>query len=607
MTSDEPWPASVEAELRNFAASEISVVVDPDAVIVLPADLGEIRQVSDWRTLRSVYEREGRHRPASTRRLLLHLQDPATKDARDVPWDISNRAHVIQARFPWPRRHVALWRDLDGDGRARLARLLRRDRDPSEAEILDAVFEVSLPTNDPAAEFAAVVRLRLSDAVPAIVWSFVRPLVGGRLASSLAAEPSRLDEVQAAWDDWLQRGIGSPEHALLQQAGPSLAALHAFGLLRGARRAASDLPAWVAIGTAELPAAERVRQLLQQTPTCPSASAGLDDWSQIATWWGAVRASLASAPAPTELSDAAWATWTTLDATFVAWLQTHLGALYTSSRAVPATVDRIAPFLARRMRAGTKKVCLVVMDGMGFTQWVQIRERLALQVHEAHAVVAVAPSLTPFSRQAIFAGTLPEAFEETISDNGRERQRWTCFWVGEGIAERRVGYRRTSGAAKRSVPDLEGVDVVGVAVLAVDDLMHGASLLGDAEMAGSLGAWLDHGFLASLIERAETDDFEVWLTADHGNLEATPIGFLPREGLLVDRHGERARFYASTAIRDSARADGIAWQPPGLPERMSALLFAGGRSAFIKGEDPALVHGGLSFDEMLVPFVRVSR
>lgn len=607
MTVEAAFPGSIEAELRDHPDRGVSVVLDPDALLALPPDVGEVREARDWSELRGIYETAGRHR-SRKHRLVIHLRDAESQTPRDLPWDISRAARVLLARFPWPRRHLALWRDLDEDGRNRLGELLRRDRDPSEPEILETLFAVSLPTNDPAAEFAAVARLRLSDAVPPPIWSMVRPLVGGRLASALAAEPPQIDEVQAAWNDWLARGASSSEHDLLRRAGPSLAALHAFGLLHGAPLEANDLPTWVAVGTSLLPPAERVAQLLEQAPASPSLGATLEEWTRVATWWGAVRAALAaSPPPPVELSEAAWSVWSTLDAEFVAWIQKRLGMLFTSSRAVPATVDRIAPFLARRIRSGTRKVCLVVLDGMGFTQWVQIRERLGLQVHETHAVVAVAPSLTPFSRQAIFAGTLPEAFEQTIGDNGRERERWTTFWTKEGVPEQRVGYRRTSGASKRSVPSIDGSDVLGIAVLAIDDLMHGASLLGDAEMAASLGAWLDHGFLATLIERATSDGFEVWLTADHGNLEATPVGFLPREGLLVDRHGERARFYRSAAIRDATRADGIAWQPPGLPERMSSLLFARGRNAYIKGDDPALVHGGLSFDEMLVPFVRVSR
>jgi len=118
--------------------------------------------------------------------------------------------------------------------------------------------------------------------------------------------------------------------------------------------------------------------------------------------------------------------------------------------------------------------------------------------------------------------------------------------------------------------------------------------------------WTSHGFLATLIRNACKAGFEVWITADHGNIEATAVDFLPQEGLAIDRHGERVRLYATATLRAAARADGFAWQPPGLPQDSPAMLFAKGRSAFIRGSEPAVVHGGLSLDEVIVPLVRVS-
>jgi hypothetical protein len=36
-------------------------------------------------------------------------------------------------------------------------------------------------------------------------------------------------------------------------------------------------------------------------------------------------------------------------------------------------------------------------------------------------------------------------------------------------------------------------------------------------------------------------------------------------------------------------------------------LFAGGRTAFLPQGEPAVVHGGISVEELLVPFVKISR
>lgn len=600
------WPAVILAELRDHPDSGISVVLDPDALLTLPDDLGVVATATDWIGLRATFESEGRHRSPDQGRLVILLQDPDTRDRRDLPWDIDQRARAVAARFPGSRIWIPLWRELGPVERQRLTSLLGRRREPSPANVIEAVYGVVLPCPDEAAEFDAVARLRLSDGVPEGLWPIVQGLVNGSLSAALAAEPPRTDEVQAAWDGWLRDGATSGHSAVFAKTGASLVGLLTFGLLRPAARTAEDLPAWTAVGTAEVDPIEKVLRLLDQRPAAMSP-ATLEGWALVAAWWGAVRAAMAeAAPLPVEIVEAAWDVWSEIDAGFGPWITGNLGMLQTSSRAVPSTVDRIAPFLARRSRAGSAKICLLVMDGMGFAQWPLIRDRIGLHVEEAHGVAAVAPTLTPFSRQAIFAGALPVAFPESMTHNNRERERWTSFWTAEEVPARAVRYASTSGASKKDVPSVAGVDVLGVAVLAVDDMLHGATLLGDAEVAASIKVWLDHGFLSTLVANACKAGFEVWLTADHGNLEATAIERLPQEGLAVDRHGERVRLYASATLRDAARAVGFAWQPPGLPPEAAAMLFARGRSAYVHGSDPAVVHGGISLDEVIVPLVRVS-
>jgi hypothetical protein len=42
----------------------------------------------------------------------------------------------------------------------------------------------------------------------------------------------------------------------------------------------------------------------------------------------------------------------------------------------------------------------------------------------------------------------------------------------------------------------------------------------------------------------------------------------------------------------------------GLPGNFLAL-FAGGRTAFMQQGEPAVVHGGISVEELMVPFVKI--
>ena len=581
--------------------SGLTVVVDPDGLLDIPASLGSIHIARDWLALREAYELHGRRRDAGEPRLVLHVTDPATRTQDDLPWDIDRAARTVVARFPGDRRLAGVWRALDPSGRSRLSSLLARRRSPSSSELLAAVWGVVLPAPSPELEFDAVARLRASATLPHDLWPEVAALVGNRLSKALAEGGDSIQAVQDAWEAWLRDGAATADAPLLGACGPAIVGLLTAGILRPAPGPASGLPAWTAIGRAAAPPTTQLAALLEREPPMPAAPT-IDDWAQVAAWWGAVRAAIATAaPAGADLASAAWSRWDAIDTAFSPWIQQMLGLLQTSSRETPSTVERIAPFLARRKRARGRPVCLVVMDGMGFTQWSLIRDHLGLRVEETVGVAAVAPTLTPYSRQAIFAGALPYRFADSLANNSKERERWVEFWKGEGVDAAAVRYLSTSGGTGSEIPPLHAAQAVGLAVLAVDDLLHGAKLVGDAEVAGSLRVWLDHGYLRSAIAAAVAAGFDVWMTADHGNLEARAVEYLPQEGLAVDRTGERVRIYPSAVLREASRADGIVWQPPGLPADGCFPLFARGRRAFVRLRGPVVVHGGLSLDEVVVP------
>ena len=77
--------------------------------------------------------------------------------------------------------------------------------------------------------------------------------------------------------------------------------------------------------------------------------------------------------------------------------------------------------------------------------------------------------------------------------------------------------------------------------------------------------------------------FAVYLTADHGNVTATGIGN-PREGVLVETKGKRARVYDRPEFLEEVAAkfpDSMRWPNHGLPPARHVLL--GGRSQGVHG------------------------
>jgi hypothetical protein len=174
-----------------------------------------------------------------------------------------------------------------------------------------------------------------------------------------------------------------------------------------------------------------------------------------------------------------------------------------------------------------------------------------------------------------------------------------------------VGYRRNLGSPGGpeidELADHPKMQVLGLVINTVDDIMHGM-VLGTAGMHQSVRLWAEQGYLLRVLERLHRGGFSIYLTADHGNLEAVGQG-RPREGSLVETRGERARVYESDVFRDQVAKEfpgTISWPGPGLPSN-SKVLLADGRTAFIRRDERAVVHGGLALEEVLVPFVRLWR
>jgi len=364
-----------------------------------------------------------------------------------------------------------------------------------------------------------------------------------------------------------------------------------------------QVPEWAFAGVRHPGWIEAAEILLESAPF-DSPPSDIAEWVRLAEWWGEVRLALSmGAPATAHLAEPAWEMWLPWDESFRRFLHEDFGKMLSSSTGRPQSVNRIGPYLARRLREGkAERIMLVVFDGMGFPHWSLMRRHAKLKVVDASGVIAMAPSLTPISRQAIFAGALPLTFSDNLDNTRKEGDLWRRMWDGEGVSVTSVGYKNIEGPDALEVPHFPSERVVGIVVRAIDELMHTSELLGEAQFAANVETWLKHDFVRALVEQASSDGFEVWFTADHGSIEVVPLG-RPMEGLAVDTAGTRVRLYPTEALRDQSKADGDPWDPPGMPSDGPYPLFPWGRYGLRHGV--RVTHGGLSFDEMIVPFVRV--
>lgn len=600
-----PW---IRKQLDQLSGSKLAVVLDPEELISARelGDWGEVIDAADWYTLRRAFERHGRQPEEKSSPLILHVCSDQFLEPRDLPYDIERSAKVVRVRVPVGSRFTQLVLETDDAVSDRAVRVLSRRAGLDVRSLVSDVWGVVLPDREDGREkqLEAAVQLRTRQDVPPSLWTLIEDSFTAELARALVTEPPAIEVVQAAWFDWLNKGGASQYDREFRSLGSAGAGLFLGGLLQPVPRTAGDLPPWTTVGALAVGPDERLRGLLEASPNVES-DADAASWIGVAEWWGDTRATIAASDTiDGQLEESAWEAWEELDGRFSAWLRSGLGPLMTSSFHLPRTVDQIAPFLARRMREGKcERVMLVLLDGMAFAQWAQLRAMTPVQTEEPTGVFAAIPTLTPVSRQAVFAGKAPLFFPGTLSKTDTDESRWQSFWLGEGLSVTDARYKRVVTGEGLDLAEFDDANAVGIVVTAIDKMMHGADVLGDRQLSASVGVWARRGILEQIVADGVKTGFEVWVTSDHGNIEARGVGRI-QEGLTVESAGTRVRWYASPALRAAGRAEGVVWDPPGLPEGVCYPLFAPGRTGYFTG-DRRVSHGGTSIDEVIVPFVRV--
>ena len=383
------------------------------------------------------------------------------------------------------------------------------------------------------------------------------------------------------------------------------------------------LPSWAMTGVRHDEAGDAVRRLrgLREKfeRDLPVSGASHRDWQEAARRWAELVVLHWEWDAA--LNDGDRAGWDTLhekvEDTFAAWMLERHGSLYNLPfHDHPVMVHHIPRFLAaERDRKKLAKIALLVMDGLAFDQWIIVRRALeasdsSWRFGESTAFAWV-PTLTSVSRQSIFAGEAPMFFPESFETTAKERGHWQRFWEDQGLAKGTTALVTNLDSA--TDPDLEvalgnpRLIALGIVWNQVDDIMHGMHL-GTAGMHSQVRLWASQGGLHALLERLHGEGFAVFLAADHGNVAATGLG-TPREGVLADTKGKRARVYDRSEFRDEV-ADQypgtIRWPGHSLPPDRHVLL-AGDLKAFTNEGYRIVGHGGIALEEVLVPFVAIHK
>lgn len=385
---------------------------------------------------------------------------------------------------------------------------------------------------------------------------------------------------------------------------------------------------WIAVGVRGDTAADEIERFGRLTESLnqslPEENDGYRVWTETALrWaeWSALRWTL-GARALESTGAAVAELQRNVDERFTRWILAHYASLHNVSYLpLPVMVHQVPRYLAHGWTAASrggvpsKRVALLVVDGLALSQWTFLRTHLTDEHHriEEHAIFAWVPTLTSVSRQSIFAGEPPFYFSTSLATTHKEEAHWRRFWEDREASRAEVAYvlQKNLEPDERLIERVREtaaqprVRVLGVVVGIVDQMMHGA-VTGSEGFHAQVRHWGETGSFRVLVESLLSLGYEVVVTADHGNVEAIGFG-KPNVGAVADARGERVHVFADEIMRSKIQQQyprTIAWPQIALPDDYLALI-AAERSAFITEGARNVGHGGIALEEVLVPFVTI--
>ncbi len=379
---------------------------------------------------------------------------------------------------------------------------------------------------------------------------------------------------------------------------------------------------WVGIGVRTDHSEERsgrLNKLIENLhSSIPSEDARHWDWLRFARGWAELIliSNKQAETVPEQTSEYISGLREQVDTRFSAWLMKRYAGLINLPPDPPVMLHHLPRFLSHQMGENRSiKIALLVVDGLALDQWLVVLGELTTRQpsfrFREQAVFGWIPSLTTVSRQAAFAGKAPIFFPNSIHTTAKEPALWTQFWVDQGFTPSEILYAKGLGdGGLENVSEMLSrpkAKIAGLVIDKVDKIMHGMQM-GTAGMHNQVRQWARQPFLGNLLNLLLDQEFHVYLTSDHGNIEAEGCGG-PSEGAVADLRGERVRVYSDEALRRNVKERypaALEWYPVGLPDDYLALL-APSRQAFIPERQHTVSHGGISIEEIIVPFVQIER
>lgn len=261
----------------------------------------------------------------------------------------------------------------------------------------------------------------------------------------------------------------------------------------------------------------------------------------------------------------------------------------------PRIVSKILDYLNFNFRE--EKIALIVVDGMALWQYELLKSKLPGIKHE-DVIYSWLPSITQLSRQAIFRGDTPQT--DYRQGPASEEKLWKSYWKEKGCHEFEIVYQHE----KTDFSNIDSVSKLAIVLKDLDDKMHSSTDYADLLMLTK--NWIERSKIAQIFEKLKSKGFTVFVTADHGNIQAKGWrGLQGREKLGTNKSGSRSERhieYSEKWLSDEFMANNPEMGDSVVMEEQ-AIYFKTDLS--FSNKESLVTHGGAHLLEVLIPFVEI--
>lgn len=260
----------------------------------------------------------------------------------------------------------------------------------------------------------------------------------------------------------------------------------------------------------------------------------------------------------------------------------------------PIIVSRVMDFITKN-----EKIALIILDCMSILDFNIISSKFEGIEYEEDYIYALIPTTTAISRQSLLSGKFPVELDKPFHLSREERE-FKAKAKSLGYLDKQICY------AKGYDIDIgPGIKCLSIILNDIDSLVHGQQQ-GRIGMYNDVNFFAQSGKLQKLIMKLYKEGFNIYLVSDHGNTFCKGMGIVKGIGVEVETKSKRMIILKDFAeSRELIQKYNLIEYPGYYLDKQYQYLICNTGTSFDTKDSMVMTHGGISIDEVIVPFIKV--